>query len=456
MTNNPYRTLPGIDRLLNTPDLLTAIEQFGHEQVVMACRTILSGIRASLKTNPSVPEPDSIIEQILAYLEKEAESPLQEVINATGVIIHTNLGRAPLSKAALAAMTNLGSQYSTLEWDVETGKRGSRYDHVGTLLAGITGAEAAVVVNNAAAALVLVLSALASGKEGIMSRAHLIEIGGGFRIPDIMRQSGVQLCEVGTTNRTYTRDYVDAITNQTALFMRMHSSNFRIEGFVHQPTLQELTTAAHSHHLVVVDDFGSGALLDTAQFGLSHEPMVQESIQDGADLVIFSGDKLLGGPQAGCIVGRRDLIQQLRKHPLIRALRVDKTTLAGLDATLRSYQRGKAMTEIPVWQMIATPLDQVEHRAQQWAEALKAEGVEAEIRPGRSTVGGGSLPGETVPTWVVALPSPTPDLLAAQLRQQRPIVIGRIEDDCILLDPRTVLEEQDEPLLKSAKQAISS
>jgi L-seryl-tRNA(Ser) seleniumtransferase len=456
MTNNPYRTLPGIDRLLNTPDLLTAIEQFGHEQVVMACRTILSGVRASLKTNPSVPEPDSIIEQILAYLEKEAESPLQEVINATGVIIHTNLGRAPLSKAALAAMTNLGSQYSTLEWDVETGKRGSRYDHVGTLLAGITGAEAAVVVNNAAAALVLVLSALASGKEAIMSRAHLIEIGGGFRIPDIMRQSGVQLREVGTTNRTYTRDYVDAITNQTALFMRMHSSNFRIEGFVHQPTLKELTTAAHSHHLVVVDDLGSGALLDTAQFGLSHEPMVQESIRDGADLVIFSGDKLLGGPQAGCIVGRRDLIQQLRKHPLIRALRVDKTTLAGLDATLRSYQRGKAITEIPVWQMIATPLDQVEHRAQQWAEALKAEGVEAEVRPGRSTVGGGSLPGETVPTWVVALPSPTPDLLAAQLRQQRPIVIGRIEGDCILLDPRTVLEEQDEPLLKGAKQAISS
>ncbi len=456
MTTNPYRTLPGIDRLLNTPDLQTAIEQFGHEQVVMACRTILSGVRASLKTNPSVPEPDSIIEQILTYLEKEAESPLQEVINATGVIIHTNLGRAPLSSSALKAMTTIGSQYSTLEWDVETGKRGSRYDHVGALLAEITGAEAAVVVNNAAAALVLVLSALSSGKEAIMSRAHLIEIGGGFRIPDIMRQSGVQLREVGTTNRTYTRDYVDAITDQTAMLMRMHSSNFRIEGFVHQPTLKELTTAAHSHHLIVVDDLGSGALLDTAHFGLSHEPMVQECIRDGADLVIFSGDKLLGGPQAGCIVGRRDLIQQLRKHPLIRALRVDKTTLAGLDATLRSYQRGRAITEIPIWQMIAKPLDQVEHRARQWEVILKEAGISVEVRKGQSTIGGGSLPGETVPTWVVALPSPTPDLLAAQLRQQRPIVVGRIEGDCILLDPRTVLEEQDEPLLKNVKQAIFS
>lgn len=456
MTPNPYRSLPGVDHLLKTPLLRTAITQFGHEQVVIACRNILAEVRTSLSSTVSVPELDSIVAQILVYLNKQAESSLRPVVNATGVIIHTNLGRAPLSTAALEAMATIGRQYSTLEWDVETGKRGSRYDHVGALLAEVAGAEAAVVVNNAAAALVLVLSALASGREAIMSRAHLIEIGGGFRIPDIMRQSGVLLREVGTTNRTYTRDYVEAITDQTALLMRMHSSNFRIEGFVHQPTLEALTEAAHTHKVWVVDDLGSGAFLDTTRFGLSHEPMVQESVRHGADLVIFSGDKLLGGPQAGCIVGRRDLIQLLRKHPLIRALRVDKTTLAGLDATLRSYQRGEAMTEIPVWQMIATPVTLLEQRARQWKKVLEEAGIPVEAREGASTVGGGSLPGETLPTWIVAIPSPDPDVLAARLREQRPIIVGRIEQGWVLLDTRTVFESQDEVLLNGVKQAVFS
>lgn len=455
-STNPYRTLPSIDSLLQEPTLMLALETYGHELVVNACRVVLTQVRTGLKSQQPVPSLDEILATIHTYLEAQTHASLQPVINATGVIIHTNLGRAPLSAVALHAMTTIGGQYSTLEWEVETGKRGSRYDHVGSLLAEVTGAEAAVVVNNAAAALVLVLSALAGGREAIMSRAHLIEIGGGFRIPDIMRQSGVLLREVGTTNRTYARDYTDAITPQTAMFMRMHSSNFRIEGFVHQPKLTELTEAAHTHHLMVVDDLGSGALLDTAKYGLSHEPMVQESLAAGADLVIFSGDKLLGGPQAGCIVGRRDLIQQLRKHPLIRALRVDKTTLAGLDATLRSYQRGKATTEIPVWRMIATPLDIIEKRARQWAETLQQVGISVEVRRGQSTIGGGSLPGETLPTWVVALPSPTPDTLAATLRHHAPIVVGRIEHDYLLFDPRTVLEGQDELLLNGVKQAIFS
>ncbi len=453
---NSYRRLPSIDTLLKEPTLVAAVETYGHDLVVNASRTVLAEVRTRLKRQEPILTLDEIIAAIHARLEAQTCSSLQAVLNATGVIIHTNLGRAPLSAAALHAMTTIGGQYSTLEWGVESGKRGSRYDHVGNLLATVTGADAAVVVNNAAAALVLVLSALAGGREAIMSRAHLIEIGGGFRIPDIMRQSGVLLREVGTTNRTYTRDYSDAITADTALFMRMHSSNFRIEGFVHQPELTELTNAAHAHNLIVVDDLGSGALLDTAAYGLSHEPMVQESVAAGADLVIFSGDKLLGGPQAGCIVGRGDIIQKLRKHPLIRALRVDKTTLAGLDATLRSYQRGKAPAEIPVWRMIATPLAVLEKRARHWEETFRQAGIHAEVRPGQSTIGGGSLPGETLPTRVLALPSATPDVLAAALRHHHPIVVGRIEDGCLLFDPRTVLESQDELLLHAVKQAIFS
>jgi L-seryl-tRNA(Ser) seleniumtransferase len=453
---NPYRTLPGIDALLKDPSLAAAMDTHGHDFVVNTCRTVLAEVRTGLKRQQPIPPLADLIATIHARLDALTLSSLQGVINGTGVIIHTNLGRAPLSTSALHAMTTIGSQYSTLEWEVESGKRGSRYNHVGHLLAEVTGAEAAVVVNNAAAALVLVLSALGNGREAVMSRAHLIEIGGGFRIPDIMRQSGVQLREVGTTNRTYARDYAEAITPQTALFMRMHSSNFRIEGFVHQPKLPELTEIAHAHNLWVVDDLGSGALLDTALYGLSHEPMVQESIKAGADLVIFSGDKLLGGPQAGCIVGRRDLIQQLRKHPLIRALRVDKTTLAGLDATLRSYQRGKAITEIPVWRMIAIPLEVLEQQARQWADSLTQSGIHADVRRGDSTIGGGSLPGETLPTWVLALLSPTPNALAATLRHQNPIIVGRIEHDCLLFDPRTVLEGQAELLLNGIKQAIFS
>lgn len=424
--------------------------------VVGVCRTVLAEVRATLTPDASAPPLDTLLAAIQLRLAQTAISSLREVINATGVIIHTNLGRAPLSTPALHAMTTIGNSYSTLEWDATTGKRGSRYDHVSTLLAEVTGAEAAVVVNNAAAALVLVLSAFANGREAIMSRAHLIEIGGGFRIPDIMRQSGVQLREVGTTNRTYARDYEQAITPKSALFLRMHSSNFRIEGFVHQPQLRELSEIAHANQLMVIDDLGSGALLDTAAYGLSHEPMVQESLAAGADIVIFSGDKLLGAPQAGCIVGRQALIQQLRQHPLIRALRVDKTTLAGLDATLRSYQQGKATSEIPVWQMIAMPLPLLEQRARQWVEHLQQGGVQAEVRQSHSTVGGGSLPGETLPTWVVALRSPSPHTLATKLRQQRPIIVGRIEHDWLLVDPRTVLAGQAELLLNGIKEAIFS
>ncbi|MGH2541875.1 MAG: L-seryl-tRNA(Sec) selenium transferase, partial [Ardenticatenaceae bacterium] len=288
---------------------------------------------------------------------------------------------------------------------------------------------------------------LAAGREVLISRAHLVEIGGGFRIPDIMRQSGALLREVGTTNRTYLRDYTGMAGEQTALFLRVHTSNFRIEGFVHQPALEELAAAAHERGLLVVDDLGSGALLDTSEFGLAKEPMVQESVATGADVVLFSGDKLLGGPQAGCLIGSRAIIQRLRRHPLARALRVDKTTLAGLDATLRAYQRGRATEEIPVWQMIARQEDELRATVQAWAVTLQGAGLNADIKGGASAIGGGSLPGETLPTWLLALPAAHPDGWSAALRARHPPVIVRIEDDCLLVDPRTVLEGQERPLL---------
>ena len=444
-----FRALPSVDALLTNDTLHTLSQEHGHDIVVRACRETLNEARTYIREKGTV--PNSLTENVKQRVETLVSSTLYGVINATGVVIHTNLGRAPLSQAAITAMSHVGTDYSNLEFDMETGRRGSRYNHTAQILAELTGAEAALVVNNNAAALVLTLSALAREREVVMSRAHLIEIGGGFRIPDIMRQSGAILREVGSTNRTYLHDYTTVVHDETALFMRMHTSNFRIIGFVNQPSLESLVQAAHQNCLLVVDDIGSGALLDTSPYGLSKEPMVQDSIAAGADIVLFSGDKLLGAPQAGCIVGKRELIARLRKHPLARALRVDKTTLAGLDATLRSYQRGQATTEIPVWQMIAKKPDELEAHAWAWTAKLMAVGIKAEVRAGHSTIGGGSLPGETQPTWLLALPSKHPNRWAAALRAHRPAVVVRIEDDYLLLDPRTVFPEQEEALLKAIR-----
>jgi L-seryl-tRNA(Ser) seleniumtransferase len=300
------------------------------------------------------------------------------------------------------------------------------------------------VTNNNAAAVLLILSALAAGREAIISRGQLVEIGGGFRIPDVMRQSGVALVEVGTTNRTYAADYAAAISERTALLLRVHASNFLQVGFVHQPSLAELVGVAKTHALPLVDDLGSGSLLDTSAFGLVREPMVQESVAAGTALVAFSGDKLLGGPQAGIIVGQADLIGQLRRHPLMRAIRPDKLTLAALGATLVHYVRGEAEHEVPVWRMLAAPASALQQRAEALANGLGGRAVQT-----RSAVGGGSLPGQTQPSWAVALPAPSPDTLAAALRHADPPVVGRIEDDQVLLDLRTVLSEQD-PVLEHA------
>jgi L-seryl-tRNA(Ser) seleniumtransferase len=347
--------------------------------------------------------------------------------------------------------------YSTLEYDLEAGRRGHRTVHAERLLCRLTGAESALVVNNNAGAVLLALTGLAQRRGVIISRGQLVEIGGGFRVPDVMAQSGARLIEVGTTNRTHLYDYQNALeaNEDVALMLRAHHSNFRIVGFTSEPSLSELVALAESYGLAVMDDLGSGALLETSQFGLAHEPMVQESIAAGAAVVCFSGDKLLGGPQAGILVGKAAYVEPLKSYPLTRALRPDKLCLVGLQETLLHYLREEAIDRIPVWRMIATPLAEIERRANLWQETLQQTGIATEVVDGRSTVGGGSLPGETLPTRLLGLPAAHPDQLAAALRNADPPVISRIEGGRLVLDPRTVLREEEQALLHSVVVAAN-
>ncbi|MEX2431086.1 MAG: L-seryl-tRNA(Sec) selenium transferase, partial [Dehalococcoidia bacterium] len=376
------------------------------------------------------------------------------VINATGVVLHTNLGRAPLSEAAARAAMTASAGYSSLEMDLAEGKRGLRHTAVATLLERLAGAEAAIAVNNNAGAMLLGLAAMAAGKQVIVSRGEASEIGGGFRIPDVLRQSGAVLAEVGTVNRTYASDYAQAITPETAALLVVHRSNFKVVGFTHEPELAEIVRAGRAQGVPVLHDLGSGALLDTAEFGLSHEPMPQESMAAGADLVFFSGDKLLGGPQAGIVVGRADLIAKLAAHPLARALRADKLTLAALHATLLHYAQGQAVREVPIWRMIAAPLQELAARAEAIAAAI---GAGADVADGGSAIGGGSLPDDTLPTRLVRVIAPATaggaDGLARRLRMGHPAVVARIEQGRVLLDPRTVLPSQDSSLADAVRQA---
>lgn len=424
------------------------VQDYSHDLVVEALRQALDAARQTVLAGEPAASNDELTSQATEILQQQLQPTLRAVINATGIIVHTNLGRALLSSAARTAMDQAARAYSNLEYDLNVGKRGSRYIHAEALLCRLTGAEAALVVNNNAGAVLLILSALARGREVIISRGQLVEIGGGFRIPDVMKQSGAILVEVGATNRTHLRDYEAAITDQTAMLLRAHRSNFRMSGFVTEPTLAEMTDLAHSRGLLVGDDLGSGTLLDTADYGLSHEPTIQESLTARADIVSCSGDKLLGGPQAGIILGRADLIAQLRRFSLTRALRVDKTTLAGLQATLLHYLKGEATREVPVWRMMATPLETLAARAEAWAERLAAAGLQPQVIAGRSAVGGGSLPGETLPTPLVTLLEPSPERLANVLRHADPPVVARIEHDRLILDPRTVQLEEEETLLE--------
>ena len=453
MTSASLRQLPSVDRLLQSPDVVALVEAHGRGVVTDGLRAALDDARAAIRDGAAPPDTAALLAAAQRHIHAVTAPSLVAAINATGVIIHTNLGRAPLSADARRAMLDVALGYSNLEYDLAAGARGSRYVHAARLLAELTGAQAALVVNNNAAAVTLALAALCAGQEVLISRSELVEIGGGFRIPDVLRQSGARLVEVGTTNRTYVRDYAAALTEQTAAILCVHSSNFKIIGFTHHPTRAELAELAHAHGRLLIDDVGSGALLDTTAYGLAPEPTPQASLAAGADVVTFSGDKLLGGPQAGIIVGRQALIDRLRAFPLTRALRVDKLTLAALHATLLHYRRGD-LTRIPIWAMIAATTDDLATRAHAWVDALEARGLNAEVVAAESTVGGGSLPGESLPTRALALAVASPDDLATRLRRGTPPVIARIEGDRLLFDPRTVLPEQDDALLAAITAAL--
>ena len=445
------RDLPSIERLLQTEEGERLRSRFGHGLSVRALRQALDLAREAIRSGSAAPTETEVLTQARDWMQSHVAPSLKTVINATGVILHTNLGRAVLSQAAQRAVQASASRYTTLEYDLQRGERGQRNVHAEPLLRDLTGAEGALVVNNNAGAVLLALAALAARRRVVVSRSQLIEIGGGFRIPEILKQSGAKLVEVGTTNRTHRKDFEAALADGAALVLRAHPSNFKIIGFTREPGLVELVDVGEKFGVPVLDDLGSGALLDTADFGLGHEPTVQESVQAGAALVAFSGDKLLGGPQAGLLVGRAELIERLRRHPLARALRPDKLCLAALTATLLHYVRNEAVDQIPVWRMIATREADLRTRAEGWAARLGGE-----VRAGRSTIGGGSLPEETLPTWLVAMESPSPDALAARLRHQDPPVVARVDEGRVMLDPRTVLPEEEDSLLASALRAQAS
>jgi len=437
------RDLPSIDQLLKTERGKALIHKYGRELTLDSLRSTLQNIRSSFTETGRIPSEAEIIDLTEIILERWIAPTLRPVINASGVIIHTNLGRAPLSNAAIRSVDDVARGYSNLEYDLGKGSRGSRLLHAEELLVRLTGAEAALVINNNASAVLLALTGLAKRRRVLIARTQLVEIGGGFRIPDVMVQSGAKLVEIGTTNRVHLRDYEGAIHEQPIkLVMRAHRSNFAIIGFHTEPALQEITELAHAAGIPVVDDLGSGTLIDTAPFGLGHEPTVGESLEAGADLVTFSGDKLLGGPQAGIIIGRKDLVDKLKKHPLARAVRADKLALAALSATLLHYLKGDALREVPVWRMISASNEVLRARVLSWIDALGA----GKTMDGESTMGGGSLPGQVLPTTLLALPNAHPTKLLEKLRDAELPVIGRIQDDQVVLDPRTVLPEQDELL----------
>jgi L-seryl-tRNA(Ser) seleniumtransferase len=437
--------LPSVEELLQSDSGKKFISDYGRPLTLRAIRSTLDEVRMRYKDGSPVPDQVALLARMEDRLGSWTRKTLVPVINATGVVLHTNLGRAPLSRAALQAIEELSQGYANLEYDLEKGQRGSRTVHAEDLLRQITGAEAAMAVNNNASAVMLILTALARRRSVLIARSQLVEIGGGFRIPDVMRQSGARLLEVGTTNRIHLYDYEQAIAEgPVALVMRAHRSNFQIIGFTSEPDLEEIVRVAHKADIPVADDLGSGSLLDTANHGLAHEPMVQESLAAGADLVCFSGDKLLGGPQAGVIVGRADLVARLKRHPLARAIRADKLCLAALSATLLHYLKDEAEQEIPIWRMISASGEEIRARAESWKSHLGR----GEVIVGESTIGGGSLPGECLPTYLLALQTASANRLLASMRASTPPIIGRVQEHLVVLDPRTVLPEQEETLLE--------
>jgi L-seryl-tRNA(Ser) seleniumtransferase len=429
---NPLRELPSVDTLLTHERIRAAVDRHGREPVVDAARRALACAREEIRAGFDVGDP---VERVVAELDAATAPRLRRVLNATGVIIHTNLGRAPLAEQALARVYETARGYSNLEYDLAEGSRGSRQDHLAAALRDVTGAEAALVVNNNAGAVLLALAALAEGREVVVSRGELVEIGDGFRIPDVLARSGATLVEVGTTNRTRLADYETAITERTAVLLRVHQSNFRIVGFTEQPSVTDLARLADRRGIVLVDDLGSGVLR-----ALSDEPSASASLAAGAHLVTFSGDKLLGGPQAGIAVGRADLIERLRRHPFQRALRADKLTLAALEGTLAAFRRG----EIPVLRMLDEPAEAVRARAERLASL-----TDGEVEPSVGRAGGGALPLAEIESFACSLP----EELAAPLREGDPPVVGIIRDGRLLLDCRTLTNDEVEETAAAVDRA---
>ena len=456
----PFRSLPSVSSLLADPEIRSAA-RLSDDSLVLLLREALAWARTALHRGERVTAPQ-IRTRVLDELRELDRPRLAKILNATGVIVHTNLGRTPVSSATAEAMAEAAGNAVALEVDAESGRRGGRMTEIAGLMRLLTGAQSTLVVNNNAAAVLLVLSAVAAGRDVVLSRGEAVEIGGGFRVPDVLRQSGARLVEVGTTNRTYPADYVEAVSDGTAAFLKVHPSNFVVSGFVRSASIAELAPLARERGLLLIEDLGSGALLDTAGFGLAAEPTIADSLRFGAAIVTASGDKLLGGPQAGIICGDAEIVGRVERHPLARALRADKTCLAGLAETLRHYVRGEAVAKIPVWRQIATTRDELRQRAERAQSSLKERGIATTVVETRATVGGGSLPGETLPSYALAIEEQADRTgssgarLAARLRVGRPAVYGRIEDNRLLLDLRSVLPEDDQNLVSAIEAATAA
>ena len=456
---NMLRNLPSVNELLERPPLKSLVDRVSHNVVVSGVRSFLDSMRGEIQNATAemkVPTPSELAERIAHWISSQDQPKLRPVVNATGILLHTGLGRAPLAAEAVQAMSEIGGGYASLEVDLESGERSQRVLAVEKLLCELTGAEAAAIVNNNAAATLLTLTALGKDREVIVSRGQLIEIGGSFRLPDVMTSSGAKLHEVGTTNKTRISDYASAINENTAALMNVHTSNFLVVGFTEQATLAELVALGAKRHIPVIDDIGSGALIDFAKYGVSGEPIASKSIQAGADVVLFSGDKLLGGPQCGIIVGRKTYIDRIAKHPMMRAMRVDKTTLGALAATLRLYRNADQVEKsVPLLSLLSTSIENLKNRAQRLAPQLAATGAISEAEPveDQAMLGGGSMPSQLIPTWCVAVKPAKASIenLAASLRTTDPAVIGRVQQDRLLFDLRSVFPNQDAKIVEAAE-----
>ncbi|MFN3231263.1 MAG: L-seryl-tRNA(Sec) selenium transferase [Alphaproteobacteria bacterium] len=460
MDQKLFRQIPQVGELVASPAFAGLRENWAQGELVLVLRGLFDQLRADLKDGHPLPdfESDGFIGRVAEELEAQKRLNLRRVINGTGIIIHTNLGRAPLAPSAIEAMQDVAQGYANIEYDLEAGKRGSRYDHIREILCALTGAEDAVVVNNCAAAVTIAMATFARDREVIVSRGELVEIGGSFRVPDVISQNGARLREVGTTNKTHLADYERAIGDHTAVLLRTHTSNYRLVGFTAKPPLADLAALAHERGLLFVEDLGSGTIIDLAAHGIGDEPTVSHSIKSGVDLVTFSGDKLLGGPQCGLMVGKKALIAQIRKNPLLRAMRVDKLSLAALEATLRLYRSPHdPLQDVPVLRMLTAKREDLAPQAEKLADQINSiDGATAEVRDVASEAGGGSLPGVKLDSVCVAIrvgDMPAREIIA-QLRAQEPAIIGRINDDRAILDVRTLMDS-DLPEITAAVAAIA-